>query len=659
LAVVSFSFSWIAVASARAQDAAHDSAALANLTGLERARSLAQLVDAHKIDQPADALRYAAEALQLFKRYPDPAANISTLSEVLWPLMTAGKYDSATFYADSARRFAARIGDRVAEARATSNLGSLAQRMGDPSRAVDYFNRALSLQRAVGNDREIANSLNNLGFVYSTDFADYPRSLTDHLEALSIRERIGDKQGVALSLNNIGIVYGRLRQYDRALAYFDRALVLRRELGNKPRVSSTLSNIGDTYLDMGDTERALRYQRDALAIRIAMNDRSAIAMSHRNIGLILLKRHDLDGARQELLEAMQMVTALGDKGQAVQVRLALAMYERARGTPSSAIAYASQALAIADSMRSRELVRQATTELAISQETEGMLGDALEQVKRSKAVNDSIFNDATARRIATLEQRFSDERRLREIDSLRRTQAELRLKASQRAIQRDGAATVAILIAVIGFFLYRRRVERERLAESLSMTDTVTGIRNRRYVHQTIDLDIAASLRRNRTAAARGVTVDDADMLFFMVDIDHFKAVNDAHGHSVGDQLLIQIAGALHSASRDSDVVVRWGGDEFLVIARFTDRMQGAAAAERLRATVEGHTMRLPGDQPVRVTCSIGYAAFPFDVEDPEALSWESIVALADKAAYAAKRNGRNRWEQADASSAAASAESA
>ena len=573
--------------------------------------------------------------------------------------MTAGKYDSAAFYADSARRFARRIGDHVAEARATSNLGSLAQRMGDPSRAVDYFNRALSLQRAAGNDGEVANSLNNLGFVYSTDLADYPRSLTDHLEALSIRERIGDKQGVALSLNNIGIVYSRLREYDRALAYFNRALVLRRELGNQPRVSSTLSNIGDTYLEKGDMERALRYQREALEIRIATNDRSAIAMSHRNIGLIFLKRHQFDAARQELLEAMQMVTELGDKGQAVQIRLALAMYERALGTPSTAIAYANEALAIADSMRSRELIRQATAELAISQETEGMLGDALEQVKRSKAVNDSIFNDATARRIASLEQRFADERRLREIDSLRRTQAELRFEAGQRAMQRDGAAAVAILIAVIGFFLYRRRVERERLAESLSMTDTVTGVRNRRYVHQTIDLDIAASLRRNRTAAARRQPVDDADLLFFMIDIDHFKAVNDAHGHSVGDQLLIQIAGALRSASRDSDVVVRWGGDEFLVIARFADRLQGAAAAERLRAAVELHSMQLPSGEVLRVTCSIGYAAFPFDLENPESLSWESVVALADKAAYAAKRNGRNRWERAEAAPPQTRAESA
>ena len=77
--------SLVAALAAGAQSVGKDSAALANLTGLERARALAKLVDAHKVDQPADALRYGAEALKLFAKYPDPAPNIKTLSEMLWP----------------------------------------------------------------------------------------------------------------------------------------------------------------------------------------------------------------------------------------------------------------------------------------------------------------------------------------------------------------------------------------------------------------------------------------------------------------------------------------------------------------------------------------------------------------------------------------------
>jgi two-component system cell cycle response regulator len=622
---------------------------LPSLAGIERARALAKLVDAHKVDQPEQALRYGAEALQLFRNYPDATANIATLSELLWPQMTAGRYDSAAFYADSARRFAQRIGDKAGEARAISNLGSLAQRMGDPKRAVDDFTQALVLQRAVGNDGEIANSLNNLGFVYSTDLADYGKSLGHHLEALSIRERIVDRQGIALSLNNIGIVYERLREYGQALSYFDRALKLRRELGNKPRVSSTLSNIGDVYLERGDYALALSYHQQALDIRLPSNDRSAIASSHRNIGMVRLAINDLAGAERELREALRISALVGDRGLAAQVKLSMAAYERARGQPVPAVAYATEALAIADSMSSREMVRQATAELATAQEAQGSLAAALRGFKRSKLVSDSIYSAETTRRIASLEQRFSDERRMHTIDSLRRMQAELELQASQRATQRDGATGIAILVAVVGFFLYRRRVERALLAESLSVTDALTGLRNRRYVQQTIEMDIAASVRRCRSAAVRGAIVDDADLIFLMLDIDHFKAVNDAHGHSVGDQLLVQIGTVLRTTCRDSDVVVRWGGEEFLIVARFTDRHQGAVTAERLRFAVEKHTMLLPKEQAIRVTCSIGYAAFPLDPFNPEASSWEEVVAMADQAAYVAKRDGRNRCTPSEA----------
>ncbi|MDB4874625.1 MAG: diguanylate cyclase [Gemmatimonadetes bacterium] len=637
--------SMAAACSLRAQASPTDlEARLPSLSGLERARALAKLVDAHKIDQPEQALRYGAEALKLFKTYPDPAANVATLSELLWPHMTAGRYDSATFYADSARRFAQRAGDRAGEARAISNLGSLAQRVGDPNRAVESFTLALALQRGVGNERETANSLNNLGFVYSTDLADYPKSLSYHLEALAIRERTGDKSGVALSLNNIGIVYGRLREFDQALSYFNRALRLRREQGNKPRVASTLNNIGDVYFDKGDYPRALNYQRQALEIRAATTDKSATALSHRNIGMVYLAMHSLDEAHRELLEAMRLAAQAGDRGLGVQVRLALSQYDRAAGTPAAALASAREALAIADSMASRELVRQASAELALAQEAQGELVNALRSFKRSKLVSDSIFSAETARHIATLEQRFADERRLHEIDSLRRNQAELQLQASQRAFQRDAAAGLAILVAVVGFFLYQRRVEGARLAESLSVTDALTGLRNRRYVQQTIEMDIAASVRRCRAASVRGVAVDDADLIFLMLDIDHFKAVNDAHGHSVGDQLLVQIGTVLRTTCRDSDVVVRWGGEEFLIIARFTDRHQGVVTAERLRLAIERHTMILPDETAIRVTCSIGFAAFPLDPDRAEATGWEEMVAMADRAAYQAKRNGRNTW---------------
>ncbi len=619
-------------------------AKLPALKGLERARALAKLVDAHKLDEPERALRYGSEANKLFSITPDPVANISALNEMGWASMTLGRYDSASFYADSARRFAERAGDKAGQARALSNLGSLAQRMGDPTNAVQLFNQALVLQRAAGNDRELANSLNNLGFVYSTDLADYARSLSLHLESLSIRQRLGDKAAIALSLNNIGIVYDRLHQYDQALSYFNRAFALRRELGAKARMAATLNNIGDTYFDAKDYANALVYQRRALEIRAALDDRSAIALSHRNIGLIYIAMNQLDAARRELQTALAISDQLPDKGLAAQIHLGMSQVERASGVPAKAEEQARAALALATAMPSRELIRQSTEELASDQEAQGRLASALEEFKRAKVVSDSIFTANTARRIAALEQMYSDAQRGRELDSLRREQAELELRASRRAIQRDGAAAIALLVAIVAFGMYRRRVERGRLAEALSVTDALTGVWNRRYVQQMMHMDLAATLRRHRVSASRGDSPDDADLIFLMLDVDHFKAVNDQFGHAAGDLVLTQLAAALRKACRDSDAVVRWGGEEFLIIGRFANRQQGARTAERLRQAVERHTSVLPDGRAVRVTCSIGFAAYPFDLAALDALGWEAVVQIADEAAYTAKREGRNGW---------------
>src|SRR4029077_12055585 len=130
------------------------------------------------------------------------------------------------------------------------------------------------------------------------------------------------------------------------------------------------------------------------------------------------------------------------------------------------------------------------------EEERGQLAAALASFKRSKAVSDSIFNVETARQLSTLEQRYQDERRAREVESLRRSEAELELQARNRTLQRDGIAAFMLLVVGGAALLYRRRVDRHRLVEEMSVTDSLTGVRNRRYLEQTIERDLASSMRR-------------------------------------------------------------------------------------------------------------------------------------------------------------------
>lgn len=108
--------------------------------------------------------------------------------------------------------------------------------------------------------------------------------------------------------------------------------------------------------------------------------------------------------------------------------------------------------------------------------------------------------------------------------------------------------------------------------------------------------------------------------------------------------MLVQIAEILRATFRTSDAIVRWGGEEFLVVARFVDGHQGPELAEKLRLAVESHRFALPDGTQLQKTCSIGVACWPSSPDIPDMVSWEEALAAADAALYIAKQSGRNRW---------------
>jgi diguanylate cyclase (GGDEF)-like protein len=181
--------------------------------------------------------------------------------------------------------------------------------------------------------------------------------------------------------------------------------------------------------------------------------------------------------------------------------------------------------------------------------------------------------------------------------------------------------------------------------EQASLTDPLTGLRNRRFLAENIEHDLALSARRHEAHLSRGTTLDDtADLIFFLIDIDHFKQVNDEFGHDAGDTVLVQLCQRLHHVFRDSDYLVRWGGEEFLIVARGTSRDHAAELAERARVVVADQPFALADGTPVSKTCSIGFVCFPPAPAFARALDWSSLVKLADTALYAVKQRGRNGW---------------
>lgn len=183
------------------------------------------------------------------------------------------------------------------------------------------------------------------------------------------------------------------------------------------------------------------------------------------------------------------------------------------------------------------------------------------------------------------------------------------------------------------------------LAEQ-SLTDPLTGLRNRRYLIEQAPADVALVDRhyRDRQRKSGERSGENVDLLFLMLDIDHFKQINDQYGHAAGDQVLEQVCDVLNCGIRDSDTAVRWGGEEFLVMARFTDAGFASCLAERLRRAMARHRFELSGERNIELTCSIGYAQYPVFPTHPDHVHWEEVVNVADQCLYAAKRSWRNAW---------------
>ena len=172
--------------------------------------------------------------------------------------------------------------------------------------------------------------------------------------------------------------------------------------------------------------------------------------------------------------------------------------------------------------------------------------------------------------------------------------------------------------------------EANRKLEMASFTDTLTGLANRRYLMEQFPRLLSEQRGQNGLA-------------IMIIDLDALKPINDQHGHAAGDEVIVEIARTLKQAIRPDDVLVRWGGDEFVVVAQAQHVEHATMLAERIRERIAKMKCVLPRGAVVRTSCSIGLTCLPFVPGHADAVSWEHAIKIADLALYRAKRV-RNAW---------------
>lgn len=231
---------------------------------------------------------------------------------------------------------------------------------------------------------------------------------------------------------------------------------------------------------------------------------------------------------------------------------------------------------------------------------------------------------------------------------------------------RTAYALLALLLVGAAWFAHRRTLEREaaysrrleeevrartqelaernrelervnRRLEEASLSDPLTGLGNRRSLEQAMPRLLA------NAGQGAGRHAGERQMALLIIDLDRLKPINDEFGHEAGDQVLAQVSAILRDCLRETDEVVRWGGDEFVVACSPLDFDGAAALAERIRSGIAAHRFVVSGSHHARTSCSIGFACYPFVREAPSLLTWEQVLNLADMALYRAKST-RNAW---------------
>ena len=463
---------------------------------------------------------------------------------------------------------------------------------------------------------------------------------------------------------------------DEALRLWHEALKLADASGWASRRTEARTNLAYTYFTVGQADRARLFSDESLAIAEQAHDWMSLALANNTRAILLDGAGDIAGERHALQSAIEGARRAGAKAEESLFSANMSNFFLMTNDPRTAIAYAERALPLAREVGNTEgevvalgnmglgyiAVHQIDTgkrwvdEALAIERGRGMLasvadinrelgaalehaGDAAGAIAALHAYRhdaDAILRSGTQKAVLAVQEQFDADQRTTRLELLNR---ENRLKAEQlqhnALVQRLGLLLAALLAlsATAGTLLYRRvRKTNQALVASNQMLkvqserDPLTGLANRRYFQTAME-----------TLAPGGQIVGT----LCLIDVDHFKRVNDSHGHAAGDAVLEEVARRLRAALRDDDMIVRWGGEEFLVVMQAIAPDMVDALAQRMLDAISGEPVQHDGRHIV-VSASIGFASFPI-APTQVAVAWDRAIRLVDTAMYLAKAHGRNR----------------
>ncbi|OFI34815.1 hypothetical protein BFC17_14670 [Alteromonas lipolytica] len=380
------------------------------------------------------------------------------------------------------------------------------------------------------------------------------------------------------AINNLGYTYMLVEKYDEALTYLNRAREYYQQNQIMPLQAMTLKNIGEVYSHKGDYQQAADYFAQSLAI---YREHESVKPHLELYPVMIDNLTKLEQYKQALV-LMQEYKALADE---------------------------------TNSLESQKHINELTTRFEVELKEKELERLSLEQILHQES-------------IAALE----NEQRI-----------DQKINLMMDIIVASLTVTLGILLVLLR---YRSRAHTKLKTKNEDITalnkqltelariDTLTGLYNRRYLTDFVNAETKRLMRKSPDTQA-------GEWLLIALDIDHFKQFNDKYGHAAGDIALVNFARQLQESARDSDFVIRWGGEEFLWLCKGMTLNDANSLYHRLTQRLSQHPLDMNGEF-LPITCSAGMVHFPLTLADDQA--WQVTIELADRALYKAKELGRAQW---------------
>ncbi len=551
---------------------------------------------------PAQALDMANQAAQLCQEHQLAKLLLPVLSLLGESQYRLGQYLEARA---TLNHLLSLEPDKALKTRTFNLLGHVQRMLGEYRAAIQHYNQALELAYTLGDRNQEITALNGLAGTYFSLF-DYQGAAELYLHSLGLAQSLGNLDAEGAALGNLGAVYLEQGELTRAQELFQKGLEICIRVGNQQREAVVRNNLGFTYYRLDSHQSSLEYSQQALELAQKLRDRRIEASALGNLALTYFALGQYDTALELNKRALELERSLHNRHTEADLLLQIGRIWLEKRSYVMAQGTLEEALQVAQASGNRKAHTEVHLYLSEVWQHKGQFALALQQHRLYHELTTANLREQLERKTLALLIRFQAEQALQQAEIVRLRNVEL--VAANEALKQANLEKSNLLAQL----------------EQMVRTDPLTQIYNRRYLEQ----NLSQLFEQSRT--------EQWPLSVALIDLDHFKAINDTYSHQAGDEVLKTTAHLFRESLPDVELIARYGGEEFAIVFPRTPVTEAAAACERLRQRIEAYDWSFIHPDLV-VTVSIGVS------DAPSAPNHEKLLMVADQYLYDAKRKRRNQ----------------